>query len=121
MAITRHDLKQFVESTLLYAENRMEIKYFDEVLGEFMRNKRSSTKPRKLSEDEISELDFVGQCMHFLERYEFIRLQYDDANHEVNFISTRLGYACLGIKRLYQFGQFRHENYDTINMFSLSL
>lgn len=96
VATTRHDLKTFVESTLLYADNQMEIKYFDDILNEFMRQTRSATKTRKLSEDEVKELDFVGQCMHFLERYEFIRLQYDNVNQEVNYISTRLGYACLG-------------------------
>lgn len=96
VATTRHDLKAFVESTLLYADNHMEIQYFDDILNEFMRQTRSAKKVRKLSEDEVKELDFVGQCMHFLERYEFIRIQYDDVNHEVNYISTRLGYACLG-------------------------
>lgn len=99
----------------------MEIRYFDEVLEDFTRNKRSSTKPRKLSEDEINELDFVGQCIHFLERYEFIRVQYDDVNHEVTFISTRLGYACLGNKQLLQYGCFFHDKYRTIYMLSLSL
>lgn len=33
--------------------------------------------------------------MRFLERYEFIRLQFDDVEQEIRFVSTRLGYACL--------------------------
>lgn len=96
VATTRHDLKAFVESTLLYADTRMEIKYFDEILDEFGHQSKSSTRTRKLSESEARNLDFVGQCMHFLERYEFIRLQYDDTCQEINYIATRLGYACLG-------------------------
>lgn len=96
VATTRHDLKAFIESTLLYADTRMEIKYFDEILDEFGHQSKSSTRTRKLSESEARNLDFVGQCMHFLERYEFIRLQYDDTCQEINYIATRLGYACLG-------------------------
>lgn len=97
VATTRHDLKTFVECTLLYADNRMDIKYFDDVLAEFQHQSGPSTsRARKLSESDARHLDFVGQCMHFLERYEFVRLQFDHANQDVSYAATRLGYACLG-------------------------
>lgn len=45
--------------------------------------------------DDAEDSDFVGKCMRFLERYEFIRFQFDEASQEIRFVSTRLGYACL--------------------------
>lgn len=71
------------------------MKYFENIQVEFTSKQRSNNKIKKLTDDEIKDLDLIGQCMHFLERYEFIRLHFEEQTQEISFISTRLGYACL--------------------------
>lgn len=39
--------------------------------------------------------DPIYYCMKFLEEYEFIRIQLNENSNELNYIATRLGYACL--------------------------
>lgn len=66
-------------------------------MDEYKKHTQSKRKPKPIDEsvDEIDDSDLVGRCMRFLERYEFIRLQFDDDMQELKFVSTRLGYACL--------------------------
>lgn len=97
VATTRSELETFVKCTLYYSEHQFEINYFDNILEEFKNRTQSKKKPKTMDDtaDDTEDLDFVGKCMRFLERYEFIRLQFDEEIQEIKFVSTRLGYACL--------------------------
>ncbi|XP_031620779.1 DNA polymerase theta isoform X2 [Contarinia nasturtii] len=99
VATTRTELEEFVKCTLYHSEHRFEIKYFEVILDEY-KAKIKSKKKTDFSNDSlvytnVNDTDFVGKCMRFLERYEFIQLQFDDKIQELKFIPTRLGYACL--------------------------
>lgn len=99
VATTRSELETFVKCTLFHSEKQFEIKYFDQILEEHKTNSTRAKKKTKSMEDSYlnhaNDSDFVGNCMRFLECYEFIRLQFDDEINELKFVSTRLGYACL--------------------------
>lgn len=99
VATTRSELEAFVKCTLFHSEKHFEIKYFDEILNEFKENHTRAKKKTKSADDtytnDANDSDFVGNCMRFLENYEFIRLQFDDEIKELKFISTCLGNACL--------------------------
>lgn len=97
VATNRTELEEFVKCTLYHSEHKFEIKYFTSILEE-VKSQTQSKRKAKLSTaeiDEIEDTDLVGKCMRFLERYEFILLQYDEEIDEVKFVATRLGYACL--------------------------
>lgn len=66
-------------------------------MEEYKAQTQSKKKAKTIASelDEIEDTDLVGKCMRFLERYEFIRLQFDEEINEIKFVSTRLGYACL--------------------------
>lgn len=98
VATTSSQLEAFVKCTLFHSENRFEIKYFDQILVEYEADptrKKIKSKPIDDTDDANDNMDLVGDCMRFLEYYEFIRLQFDDEIKELKFVSTRLGYACL--------------------------
>lgn len=95
MAVTKDDLEAFIKSTLLYSERNFEIKYFAEVSPLVSGRKTRSGKLIKHTPAD-DEADPIGNCMHFLEEYEFIRLQFNEETQEMNYIATRLGHACLG-------------------------
>lgn len=100
VATTRIELEAFVKCTLLHSEHQFEIKYFDQILEEYKANPTRAKKKLKSIDDTFdtndpNNSDFVGNCMRFLESYEFIRCQFDDDIMELTFVSTRLGYACL--------------------------
>lgn len=90
-----HEIESFIKCTLYHSEHNFEINYFDLALKNFLKKSQSKEKLSNSAED-IDDLDQIGQCMQFLEKYEFIRLHLDDDTKELNFIATRLGYACLG-------------------------
>lgn len=99
VATTRSELEAFVKCTLFHSEHQFEIKYFDQIMEEYKANPARVKKKFKSVDDtftnDANDTDFVGDCMRFLEIYEFIRLQFDDEIEELKFVSTRLGYACL--------------------------
>lgn len=97
VATTQTELVEFVKCTLYHSEHKFEIKYFKNVLDEYKAQSQLKKKPKAINcnSDEVDDTDLVGKCMRFLERYEFIRLQFDEEMQEIKFISTRLGYACL--------------------------
>lgn len=102
VATTRSQLETFVKCTLYHAENKFEIKYFEQISEEYKSNPtRKKIKSKSKTNDDThdvndaNDLDLVGNCMRFLEGFEFIRIQFDDEMHELKFVSTRLGYACL--------------------------
>lgn len=97
MATTRTELEEFVKCTLYHSEHKFEIEYFANILEEYKAQVRLKKKSKPIADelDEIEDTDLVGKCMRFLERYEFIRLQFDEETDEIKFVSTRLGYACL--------------------------
>lgn len=109
MAITKTDLENFIKSTLLYSEKNFEIKYFDDDSFLVPGRKTRSGKMIKgnLTGSKDEEMDPIGKCMLFLEEYEFIRLQYNEDTHEMNYIATRLGHACLGMHQLICFGNIQ--------------
>lgn len=90
-----HEIESFIKCTLYHSEHNFGINYFDLALKNFLQKSQSKKKLLNLAED-IDDPDQIGQCMQFLEQYEFIRLHLDDDTQELNFIATRLGYACLG-------------------------
>lgn len=100
MATTKEDLEAFCDCTLLSTEKQINFKC--EMLGnEFQSTIRTgSCPPQEQNQDDAS--DPIGTCMRFLLQNEFIRLQMNDNTNEINFISTRLGNACLGIFSTYQ-------------------
>lgn len=97
VATTRTELEEFIKCTLYHSEHKFEIKYFENILDEYKAQMqlKKKTKISDVSLVDANDTDFVGKCMRFLERYEFIRLQFDDEIQELKFVSTRLGYACL--------------------------
>lgn len=95
MATTRSELEEFIKCTLYHSEHQFEITYFDNILAEYKELVRSKKKPKPIADDVDDVNDFIGNCMRFLQKYEFIRVQYDEEIDEIKFISTRLGYACL--------------------------
>lgn len=97
VATTRSDLEDFVKCTMYYFEHNFEIKYFNQISEEYKLRLKSNHKltPITGNMNEIDDIDFVGKCMRFLERYEFIRLQLNEELQEIKYVSTRLGYACL--------------------------
>lgn len=100
VATTRSQLEAFVKCTLFHAEHQFGIEYFDQILEEYKSNptrKRLKSRSNDDTHDAIdaTDSDLVGNCMRFLERFEFIRIQFDDEINELKFVSTRLGYACL--------------------------
>lgn len=122
MATTRNQLETFVKCTLFHWENQFEIKYFDQILVEYEADpKRKKIKSKSKSMDDThdaNDLDLVGNCMRFLERHEFIRIQFDDEINEFKFVSTRLGQACLAASMppneailLYRELQKAHQNF----------
>lgn len=97
VATTSTELEEFVKCTLYHFEHKFEIKYFENILEGYKVQTQSKRKPKPTDDnlDDVDDTDFVGKCMRFLERYEFIRLQFDEEIQQIKFISTRLGYACL--------------------------
>lgn len=99
VATTRSELEAFVKCTLFHSEHQFEIKYFDQILEEFKtqpkQTKRKVPSIDDTFKDDCDDPDFVGNCMRFLARYEFIRLQFDDETQQLKFTPTLLGYACL--------------------------
>lgn len=99
VATTRNELESFIQCTLFHSEHQFEIKYFHNILDEYKAQSLAKSKrkmvPAEDDADDAEDSDFVGKCMRFLERYEFIRLQFDEHQKEIKFVSTRLGYACL--------------------------
>lgn len=111
VATTRCELEDFVKCTMYYYEHKFEIKYFDQILLEYKQRMQSKTKPTPDTDNDDQDLDFVGNCMRFLGRYEFIRLQYNEELQEIKYVSTRLGYACLSSSMPPSDGFFRKYNY----------
>lgn len=101
MASTKDELETFIKCTLLYSEGKFDVKYFEnENIMAYMRRTRSGKVLRSSQNDAAGEnkeiLDPIGECMQFLEGYEFIRVHYNE-NNQLNYIATRLGHACLGL------------------------
>lgn len=96
MANTKRDLEIFLKSTLLYSEKQFSINFDDENANLSGRKTRSGRPIKPDTSKDDSAANPIGQCMHFLEEYEFIRLQYNDETQEMNYVPTRLGHACLG-------------------------
>lgn len=90
-----HEIESFIKCTLYHSEHNFGINYFDFALKNFLQKSQTKKKLSNSAED-IDHLDRIGECMQFLEKYEFIRLHLDDNAQELNFIATRFGYACLG-------------------------
>lgn len=93
MASTKTDLEAFCDCTLLSTEKQIKFKceFVDKVVASSGVNDILSQE-----DNEDYESDPIGTCIRFLWKHEFIRTQMNDANNEINFISTRLGNACLG-------------------------
>ncbi|KAL7729135.1 hypothetical protein ACLKA6_009605 [Drosophila palustris] len=77
VASTREDIENFVNCTLLSAQNSLE----------------SSTA--KGEEPEEEDTHYINDALDFLIEYEFIRLQTDEETDKENYVATRLGTACL--------------------------
>lgn len=91
MATTKEDLEAFCNCTLLSSEKQINFKC------ELMeKDSQLSGGFRSQEKDRDDGSDPIGTCMRFLLAHEFIRLQMNDNTKEMNFISTRLGNACLG-------------------------
>lgn len=91
VAVTKNDLKLFINCTLLCAEKGFTSTYFDQ------ENEKSCKRRKKQSTDSEDEqpMDPIAKCIEFLVEYEFIRLQLDEITSEMNYVPTRLGNACL--------------------------
>lgn len=92
MASTAADLERFANCTLLAAQ--MDVPFSTrsaEPLGDRMLLTRNSTN------DNTATADPIGECLKFLLKYEFVRLQTGDdvATTTPQFVATRLGMACL--------------------------
>lgn len=92
MASTKTDLEGFTNSTLLASEQEICFSYAEPP-------KRNEVSKRKNSHNEsVPEQNnnnpIVG-CINFLLKFEFIRKITNDDTGETNFVSTRLGNACL--------------------------
>lgn len=99
MATTKADLEAFCDCTLFSSEKQ--IKFKCEMLGnEFQSSVGTGSCPQEQNQDDGS--DPIGTCMRFLLQNEFIRLQMNDNTNEFNFMSTKLGQACLGIFSTHQ-------------------
>nr|XP_036224574.1 DNA polymerase theta isoform X3 [Bactrocera oleae] len=75
VAITKDDIKCFVNCTLLSAEKQL------------------SEQGKDKSKDD--EEHFITDALDFLIEYEFVRLQVDSATNRESYVATRLGQACL--------------------------
>lgn len=97
VATTPSQLETFIKCTLYHSEHKFEIKYFENVSNEYKAQTalKSIPNPSLPDADEDGDMDLVEKCMRFLERYEFIRMQFDDNEQELRIVATRLGYACL--------------------------
>lgn len=101
MAVSREDLEQFTNATLLATERGVPFSCATaaDALGDSRRRRRSrnsSTMDSEAAEDDDS--DPIAMCLRFLLRYEFVRLQTPDdgaGEGESLFVATRLGMACL--------------------------
>lgn len=93
MASTKNDLESFCDCTLLSVEKQIKFKCEIED-KELASSCRSDIRSQEENQDCGS--DPIGTCMQFLLKYEFIRIQMNENNNEINFISTNLGNACLG-------------------------
>lgn len=92
MATTKNDLERFTNSTLLASEQSIFFTYVEET----DRNDASKRKPsQNESLDEQSNADPISNCIHFLLKFEFIRKISNEETGETQFVSTRLGNACL--------------------------
>lgn len=85
MAKTSTDLEQFANCTLLASEHDICFAYDGSV-----RN-----RSQIVSKSLVANDDPISNCMEFLIKYEFIRLQLNEETNEMNFMATRLGAACL--------------------------
>lgn len=105
MATTKNELEAFIKCTLLFSEGKFDVKYFEnENITAYMRRTRSGkvlkssqTENSDKNNGEKSNLDPIAGCMQFLEEYEFIRIHFNEDTHELNYVATRLGHACLGL------------------------
>lgn len=104
MASTKNELETFIKCTLLFSEEKIDVKYFEnENITDYVRRtrsgkvmKRSQVDNDSENNDEKSNLDPIAECMQFLEKYEFIRVHFNEDTNELNYVATRLGHACLG-------------------------
>lgn len=95
MATTKLDLENFIKCTLFHSEHNFEINYFNQQTLETYLKQTRSGKVQGNSQDANESNDPIGQCMQFLEHYEFIRLHFNEDTREMNYVATRLGHACL--------------------------
>ncbi|XP_067619568.1 DNA polymerase theta isoform X2 [Eurosta solidaginis] len=75
VAVTKEDIENFVNCTLLSAEK---------LLSE-------QGKDKQTKEDR----PFIADAVNFLIEYEFVRLQVDNETKRETYVATRLGQACL--------------------------
>lgn len=80
VASTREDIDNFVNCTLLSAQNSW-------------RSSSKAEQEQKLENEDDS--NFINDALDFLIEYEFIRLQTDEETDKQNYVATRLGTACL--------------------------
>ena len=106
VANTKKDLECFTNSTLLAMEKSFNFDYFHRKDSMTISGKKSKLKKldltiqdsqEEMDDDEAVQVqDPIANCMQFLINYEFIRQQMNEDTHEMNYIATRLGNACLG-------------------------
>lgn len=99
VARTKSDLENFVNSTLFCNQQNINFSYLkggDDDLRLILENKKKKDA-KKIIEPEVIEQndDPVKSAMDFLLENEFIRLHVCDESHEIQFVPTRLGLACL--------------------------
>ncbi|KAH8358548.1 hypothetical protein KR093_000848, partial [Drosophila rubida] len=75
VASTREDIDNFVNCTLLSAQN--------------------SLRDEQQAEEQEDDTNNINDALDFLIEYEFIRLQTDEEGDKQNYVATRLGTACL--------------------------
>lgn len=93
VATTKADLEMFAKCTMLASDRDISFVYVE---ADVVATANSSAKPKDstaLPNDQ--SLDPIADCMTFLIRYEFVRLQLNEETSEMNYIATRLGTACL--------------------------
>lgn len=93
VATTKADLEQFAKCTMLASDRNISFVYEE---ADVLAIANSSAKPKDstaLLNDQ--SLDPIADCMTFLIRYEFVRLQLNEDTSEMNYMATRLGTACL--------------------------
>lgn len=91
MATTKDDLEHFTNSTLLASEQVIRFSYVEQP----DRSEASKRKPSVNDSIEPANDNPISSCVNFLLQFEFIRKITDEETGVINFVSTRLGNACL--------------------------